>query len=428
MKTIYQLRQIAERLRLVTETGGISAEDTFGLQSDVLKYIAEVEQNLEGMGIHKVYASYAMMVEDGANPVGTNGKYLRFGQLVAIWNPSDPTQSENGNVYAWQKGNTGDSAWLLMGNLCSLDMVNGRITEIAEAVKLNSDAIKSNAVAIKSNGDAVRDLSELVERSVRLSELGSYFTSDEFMDCVRSGDVSVYGRWKVTDVYGGIDVVVGVVDVFVDSMLHCLTQHLLTNMVVIGSGELDGSHKHSLHEFYRLYNLSWTEEKLPDGSSWPLNSWSAWKDDLSGVLSSVEELRERMLSAEDKLSVMSVGDHVVMFGGFCSGDVLPNSSTHSGSDEGVSVMWNVTCGRFVLYVEGLGVSSDSRQYMNWSDASRYGSEQSDSGWLPFSDRLYIDESSNTLYYFRDGEIRALSGGGDVDDDESISDDEIVGMF
>ena len=270
---------------------------------------------------------------------------------------------------------------------------------------------------------------ERVERSVRLSELGSYFTSGEFMDCVRSGDVSVYGRWKVRDVYGGIDVVVGVVDVFVDSMLHCLTQRLLTNMVVSDSGEFDGSHKHSLHEFYRLYNLSWTEEKLPDGSSWPLNSWSAWKDDLSGVLSSVEELRERMLSAEDKLSVMSVGDHVVMFGGFCSGDVLPNSSPHSGSDEGVSVMWNVTCGRFVLYVEGLGVSSDLHQYMNWSDASRYGSENSDSGWLPFSDRLYIDESSNTLYYFRDGEIRALSGGGGVvDDDESISDDEIVGMF
>lgn len=271
---------------------------------------------------------------------------------------------------------------------------------------------------------------ERVERSVRFSELGSYFTSDEFMDCIRSGDVSVYGRWKVTYVYGGIDLVVGVVDVFVDSMLHCLTQRLLTNMVVSDSGELDGSHKHSFHEYYRVYNLSWTEEKLPDGSSWPLNSWSAWKDDLSGVLSSVEELRERMLSAEDKLSVMSVGDHVVMFGGFCSGDVLPNSSVMSGSDEGVSVMWNVTCGRFVLYVDRVGVvPSGSQQYANWSDASRYGSEPGDSGWLPFSDRLYIDESSNTLYYFRDGEIRALNGGdGVVDDDESISDDEILGMF
>lgn len=288
MKTIYQLQQIADRLRAVTEVNSISPEDTFGLQADVLEYLADMEQNAEGLGIHKVYASYAMMVEDGANPVGTNGKYLRFGQLVAIWNPSDPTQSENGNVYAWQKGNTGDSAWLLMGNLCSLDMVNGRITEIAGAVKLNSDAIKSN-------GDAVRVLSERVERSVRFSELGSYFTSDEFMDCVRSGDVSVYGRWKVRDVYGGIDVVVGVVDVFVDSMLHCLTQRLLTNMVVNDSGELDGNiHKHSLHEYYRLYNLSWTGGKLPDGSPWPLNSWSSWKDDLSEVLSLVEELSSNL--------------------------------------------------------------------------------------------------------------------------------------
>lgn len=112
MKTIYQLQQIANRLRQVTEANSISPEDTFGLQSDVLEYLADMEQNAEGLGIRKVYKSYSLMVADCSAPIGTNGKPLRFGQLVAIYNLSDPVQPENGNVYAWQK-----DAWLLMGKL-----------------------------------------------------------------------------------------------------------------------------------------------------------------------------------------------------------------------------------------------------------------------------------------------------------------------
>lgn len=120
MKTIYQLQQIAARLREVTEVNSISPEDTFGLQADVLEYLADMEQNAEGLGIHKVYASYAAMVADASAPVGSNGKALRFGQLVVIYNSSNTTQTGSGNVYAWQKGNTGAAAWLLMGNLGSV--------------------------------------------------------------------------------------------------------------------------------------------------------------------------------------------------------------------------------------------------------------------------------------------------------------------
>lgn len=120
MKTIYQLQQIAARLREVTEVNSISPEDTFGLQADVLEYLADMEQNAEGLGIHKVYASYAAMVADASAPVGSNGKALRFGQLVVIYDSSNTTQAESGNVYAWQKGNTGAAAWLLMGNLGSI--------------------------------------------------------------------------------------------------------------------------------------------------------------------------------------------------------------------------------------------------------------------------------------------------------------------
>ena len=134
MKTIYELQQIANRLRQVTEVNSISPEDTFGLQSDILEYLADMEQNAEGLGIHKVYASYAAMVADASAPVGSNGKALRFGQLVVIYNSANTTQAESGNVYAWQKGNTGAAAWLLMGNLGSVYALQSQIDSLLSAL------------------------------------------------------------------------------------------------------------------------------------------------------------------------------------------------------------------------------------------------------------------------------------------------------
>ena len=134
MKTIYQLQQIADRLRAVTEVNSISPEDTFGLQADVLEYLADMEKNAEGLGIHKVYASYAAMVADASAPVGSNGKALRFGQLVIIYDSNNTTQAESGNVYAWQKGNTGAAAWLLMGNLGSVYALQNQIDSLLSSL------------------------------------------------------------------------------------------------------------------------------------------------------------------------------------------------------------------------------------------------------------------------------------------------------
>ena len=142
MKTIYQLQLIADRLRAVTEVNSISPEDTFGLQADVLEYLADMEQNAEGLGIHKVYASYAAMVADASAPVGSNGKALRFGQLVVIYDSNNTTQAESGNVYAWQKGNTGAAAWLLMGNLGSLSEIINKLTNIEVEDNNNSSDLE----------------------------------------------------------------------------------------------------------------------------------------------------------------------------------------------------------------------------------------------------------------------------------------------
>ena len=157
MKTIYQLQQIANRLRQVTEVNSISPEDTFGLQSDILEYLADMEQNAEGLGIHKVYASYAAMVADASAPVGSNGKALRFGQLVVIYNSSNTTQAESGNVYAWQKGNTGAAAWLLMGNLGSVYALQSQIDSLLSSLADEESARTSADNYLSSRINTLQD-------------------------------------------------------------------------------------------------------------------------------------------------------------------------------------------------------------------------------------------------------------------------------
>lgn len=121
MDTIYNLQRRAASLRAKTQTDSITPEEVGGLQYDTLAYLADMEQNLDGLGIRKVYLSIADMQADGA-PVGTNGKALRLGQLVTIYNPSAPTADGTGNVYAYQK-----PGWLLVGYIGLLSGVSADI-------------------------------------------------------------------------------------------------------------------------------------------------------------------------------------------------------------------------------------------------------------------------------------------------------------
>lgn len=187
MKTIYELQQIADRLRASTEVNSISPEDTFGLQADVLEYLADMEQNAEGLGIHQVYASYAAMLADASAPVGSNGKPLRFGQLVVIYDSSNTTQAESGNVYAWQKGNTGASAWKLMGNLGNVhalqsqidsllssdESMKGKLTELGKQVIAQYISFEAGAVnylngKLVSSGKSIRTDAIPISEDVRI--------------------------------------------------------------------------------------------------------------------------------------------------------------------------------------------------------------------------------------------------------------------
>ena len=97
MESIYKLQQRADALRRKNLVESISPEEVGGLHADTLAYMADMEQNIKGLGIRKVYKSVAEMNADSSSPVGTNGKPLRFGQLVTVYDNDNLTQTENGD-------------------------------------------------------------------------------------------------------------------------------------------------------------------------------------------------------------------------------------------------------------------------------------------------------------------------------------------
>lgn len=167
MKTIYELQQEAIRLRQVKEVDSISPEETFGLHADTLAYLADMEQNAEGLGIHKVYKSFAAMNADSSAPVGTNGKPLRFGQLVAIYDKDNQSQTENGNIYAFQKG--AEAGWLLMGNLNSIGEVTAKIAAIKSDIAGLKDKDLKHDEALAEKANAADVASKFTEESARVN-------------------------------------------------------------------------------------------------------------------------------------------------------------------------------------------------------------------------------------------------------------------
>ena len=169
MDTIYNLQKRAETLRGKTETDSITPEEVGGLHFDTLAYIADMEQSADGLGIRKVYKTTAAMVADTA-PTGTNGKALRYGQLVCIYDEANPTAAGSGDIYAWQK-----PGWLLMGNISRIYELKNDID--AEA-KARQDADSALQQAINKEAAARQSADTALAGNVE-TEANSRATGDD---------------------------------------------------------------------------------------------------------------------------------------------------------------------------------------------------------------------------------------------------------
>ena len=169
MDTIYNLQKRAETLRGKTETDSITPEEVGGLHFDTLAYIADMEQSADGLGIRKVYKTTAAMEADTA-PTGTNGKALRYGQLVCIYDEANPTAAGSGDIYAWQK-----PGWLLMGNISRIYELENDID--AEA-KARQDADSALQQAINKEAAARQSADTALAGNVE-TEANSRATGDD---------------------------------------------------------------------------------------------------------------------------------------------------------------------------------------------------------------------------------------------------------
>ena len=147
MDTIYSLLKRAKELKEKSQVDSITPEEVGKLHEDTLAYIASLEQSADGFGIKKVYQSKSAMEAD-TDPVGTNGKALRYGQLVSIYDDAHADSSENGNIYAYQK-----PGWLLMGRVSG----GNTILPIVQETGYHEDKIMSQ----KSITEALNELRQV---------------------------------------------------------------------------------------------------------------------------------------------------------------------------------------------------------------------------------------------------------------------------
>ena len=122
-----------------TDVNSITPSEVGNLIGDVLNLIDEYNKNVVGLGIRKTYRTIAEMQED-ATPVGADGKPLRFGQLVSVYDIENPDNEENGGVYAFQ-----NPGWIL-ATTTAVNVVNETGDSDINAVsqKLFTEVMKDN--------------------------------------------------------------------------------------------------------------------------------------------------------------------------------------------------------------------------------------------------------------------------------------------
>ena len=288
MESIYNLQKRASELRGKTETDSISPEEVGGLHADTLAYIADMEQSADGLGIRKVYQTKAKMEADTA-PMGTNGKALRYGQLVSIYNEADKTSAENGDIYAWQK-----PGWLKMGNIGNIYELKAKIEEEATA-RAAADAelqkkMTAEATARESADAEIRTLAEGIVGSIDVAKIDA--VPGSVAEAVRMAKDTLHSRWTL--VYNGMNV--GVVEIFSDSMRHQLTEVLTTHYSMNTEGKLDFSvhNDKAIYRYFRSYNINSAHLENEKGT------WTEWAEYISDTVKKSMAALSGLIDKENK--------------------------------------------------------------------------------------------------------------------------------
>ena len=155
MATIYELKRRAQELSAKKDSLSISPDEVGGLIDETLDVINEAEKNQVGLGIRNTYTTVAKMNADSTSPAGSDGKPLKFGQIVTVYDESHPDAADNGNIYAFQ-----NPGWKLVSTTGNLSVYAKK--EDVETAKKTADAAQKKAdEAAESAKKANEDIGRL---------------------------------------------------------------------------------------------------------------------------------------------------------------------------------------------------------------------------------------------------------------------------
>lgn len=151
MTTIYDIKKRAQQLSEKTDSETISPQEVGGLFSDLADYANDVDVNGSSLGIRKTYTSVSAMEAD-KNPVGDDGKPLKKGQLVNIYNQDDPSSADNNKVFSWQNPGwqirtTLDAGYATREELTELENGSGKMMQLPYSFIKTNDGLSTHVRA-----------------------------------------------------------------------------------------------------------------------------------------------------------------------------------------------------------------------------------------------------------------------------------------
>lgn len=225
METIYNLQKRASELRNKMETNSITPEEVGSLHADTLAYLADMEQSVDGLGIRKMYKTVSAMEAD-TTPTGTNGKVLRYGQLVIIYDETDTTSATNGDLYTWQK-----PGWLKIGNIGNIYELETIRTELQKPIstdKIENGAVTSaklaDGVIQPSVWDNIAEFSGFTDQSAKMTApikktFGGWFwsTADKSFLAYNTVDKKFYTSFSFFGMTGSNDIILSEKHLYVNT-------------------------------------------------------------------------------------------------------------------------------------------------------------------------------------------------------------------
>lgn len=149
-----EIYQKIEDLKSRTANGSISPDELFTLVNDLTVKVESVDLASGGFTIKKIYASKTAMNADTA-ALDADGRTIRVGQLVSIFNAANENDADNGKIYRRIAG-----GWQYTGNI--VKFTTDRVTDGAITTpKIAEQAVVRSKLDLATQSDITNSLKSI---------------------------------------------------------------------------------------------------------------------------------------------------------------------------------------------------------------------------------------------------------------------------